>query len=180
MIEKLFASAAPELRGYTIEYIGHCVDQYGSALDEAVGGRLTALWNWRRQAAETTSFDPGFAFELRAFQWWFTADNLEADWLLDNFEWTLQNGPIHEHAYQVANHLAVVANRSPLNLPAVLRCYEYLIAPNGAQILGWDQQLYEVTATAIASDNADLRTQAVHLANKLVSRGYLAFRGLTQ
>lgn len=180
MIEKFFASAAPELRGYTIEYIGHCVGQYGRALDEAVGERLTALWNWRRQAAETTCFDPSFASELRAFQWWFTADNLEADWLLYNFEWTLQNGPIHEHAYQVANHLAVVANRSPLNLSAVLRCYEYLIAPSGAQILGWDQQLYEVTATAIASDNADLRTQAVHLANKLVSRGYLAFRGLTQ
>jgi hypothetical protein len=178
IIEELFVRAPAELRSYAIGYIGHSLVQHGRALDEDAGERLKDLWNWRRRAVATTTFDPTFATELQAFQWWFTADNLGTDWLLDNFEWTLRNGATHEHAYQVAKHLAAISNRSPLNVPAVLRCYEYLIAPSAVQILGWDVELYQVAATAIASDNNELRTQAQHLANTLVSRGYLKFREL--
>jgi hypothetical protein len=178
IIEKLFSSAPPELKGYAIEHIGRSLAQSGDSVEEGASKRLRALWNWRRGVAEANSVAINFVNELQAFQWWFTADNLDTNWLLDNVEWTLQNGATHQHPYQLAKHLAVIANRAPLSLPAVLRCYEHLIAPGDVPLLGWEGELYEVTATSIATENTNLRTQASHLANKLVSRGYFKFRDL--
>jgi hypothetical protein len=177
LLGRFFANAPSSLRGYAIQYIGHSLKRSPEGPDKLVADRIVELWDARRNHADGL-LDSTIADEAQAFEWWFTADNLDPAWLLENLDWSLRRGPGPQHPYQLAKKLAVVAQRTPADLLAVLRCYQHLLSTVEVQMLGWSDDLFQVVASAIASATAEVVGTGRDIANVLVSRGHLRFRVL--
>mgnify|MGYP001004535534 FL=1 len=115
--------------------------------------------------------------ELSAFAWWFSSGRFDDDWAFGQLELVLRKTSLLDEAHLVAERLAKVADAQPLRSVRVL---DKLVQSDreGWRITGWKDKAQKVLEVAMRSGDEEVHRASVRLINRLVSKGYLEFRGL--
>jgi hypothetical protein len=182
LITGFFARGAPTVRAYAIEYVGVLLSDTGGDLEPEVADRLKTLWQWRREIIDEKEPSASDEDETAAFAWWFESGKLDSEWALENLEWALQRAGARIDGYGIAQQLRVLADRLPGELHRILRCFELMIVNDGdhGHLFGWQAELRSVVELAIGSSDPAGNGLAHSIANRMVARGYLAYRELSE
>jgi hypothetical protein len=173
VLDKFLSNAPGSVTGEFMENIGHWLHTDGQPTLEVLA-RLKALWAKR--------FDIRRREELAAFSWWFSSGWFEETWSIDNYLAALQTLDAAtcfppRFAPKVGERLAELA---PRHLAKVVACLDLIVKANesGWAILSLRVSARSILATALTSDDNEVRRVAETTISRLARKGYTEFRDL--
>lgn len=176
VLGRFFDEAPIEVRAKLIDAIGIDVTNADDLSAETLA-RLRALWESRLASARAS--DQGALRELRGFSWWFSSGKFDDSWSLAQLTDLLDAGGTVEFDYVVVERLgALGADR----LAEVVRALEALIDATDDPwfALGSRDEIREILAAGLASDDSDVAARARAATNRLVARGNAEFGDLLE
>jgi len=172
LLNDFFSRSGPPLRREALAHVARVVEKLAGN-EPAVVDRAIELW-YKRMAA--VNDDDGQ--ELTAFGWWFTAAAFPVGWILDELSkaLTVTQGKI-DHDFTVIRKLAEIANNDPKQAVRCLSLMTSADRENSLLLASYDA-VQAILATALASDQPEVRTAAVNLVHALGAKGYTGLRSL--
>jgi hypothetical protein len=143
----------------------------GQDLDSACE-QLKRLWEWRVDKTKTTDATR----ERSAFCWWFSKEQFEPTWALEQLALTFKRGAELELENLVLRRLKelVVKYRHE-----VFQCLDLIVRKSEKHHWGlYDDEVKEILRVILAFDDDLLRERAEDLVHHIGSLGFLSFREL--
>ena len=119
----------------------------------------------------------GHAKELAVFSWWFASPLLPLEWTMPQLLRVLERGERIEGAHLILERLADVSSLVPLG---AIRALDLLVIHDTApgHFYGWHDSTRRIIATALSSDQPEVRDLAARVLNALAARGNREFDDL--
>ena len=171
LLETFYRFALLGARTQAFEFLGRSL-RNSEALDTEVRERLVALWEKRVDAVK----QPGEGAELRAFGFWFASGLFEEPWAREQLATVLSRAGGIEHETDVAERLASMSPRAPLDVVELFRSLVDAATEEWA-IHVWKKDLFEPLSIALSHD-VEARDAAICLINRLGELGFFEFRSL--
>ncbi|HCF99617.1 MAG TPA: hypothetical protein DEV93_03635 [Chloroflexi bacterium] len=170
LIQRFFELADPIARHRFLETIGEILEA-NPIVPPEVAARLTRLWEWRWDSlAETDS--AGRCEELRAFGQWFATGGLEPSWSLSQLERLMTSCGVVDNEYRTLQRLAILSDAFPKPAVAIVGV---LSDKGGSSFYAWEDAAKQILRHASAHSDADARTLASEMVNRLVAKGFTTF-----
>jgi hypothetical protein len=173
-IMRIFWSTSPqELRGHAINFVGRS----GKGAPKEINCRFKQLWESRLTTAINAEDKSSFFDELKAFGWWFVSGDYDDEWCLGQLENVLQITGEVEYDHGVVEKLASLSEKYPFRTVTILGM---MIdgEKRGWGISLWTDNMKTIFNVGLASKDAEARTAAKALINRLAARGNTEFRNL--
>lgn len=170
MSESPLASAPA--RRQALDDLGRAIHGAKQALGDDVRARLCELWDWWA-ALSRASNDPS---DLTAFGWWFPGNHFDASWSLPRLNEVLEaTGGAIDWDHAVIKKLGKVVESHPIETAAALARFvdasdEWQARRNAPGIRAVLTKLRDTAMSNVARE----------VASRLVARGWLDFRDLTE
>ena len=174
LLDRFLSNAPVSVTGPFMEDIGRWLHNDGQPTPEVLA-RLKALWAKRLAISRPE--------ELSAFSWWFSSGCFEETWSIDNYLAALQTLDVSATGFpprfapKVGERLAELA---PRHLAKVVACLDLIVKANesGWAILSLRVSARSILATALTSDDNEVRRVAETTISRLAWKGYAEFRHL--
>lgn len=178
LIHKFFKNAPSEFRSIFIHYLGQHLQDFRSNNDSKdIITRLKQFWDYRITEAKNGEIKD-FQRELTRFVIWFENSIFEKEWILQQFEQTLEitQGSI-DVFYDVIDSLLDYVEEYPV---LVMKCIDQIIKHDIEvnKYLLYIEKYNSVLKKVFQSRNQQAIDNAKEVINYLVSRDYDYFRGL--
>jgi hypothetical protein len=170
-----YAHASDSLRAHGMWAIGRALEEAQTPPKAEVLARWQSFWEWRFAMARN---DPvANRQELNGFIWWLMSDKFDTDWALHQMTEVLGIVDSIEHETLVADHLAKVSARRPVEAVTLLG----LLAEKAARARAWfisEQETSTVLLNAYSSGNPTAVMLADQARDRLLAIGYHPVRGI--
>jgi len=177
LLLRYFDACSPSAAGQAASFLGR-----GLATEKEIpAGTVPALMNlWEQLRARSTAWPEQKRREVaRQFGQWFVSGHLPAGWRLRELEDTLNRGAGLFDIESVLEELTSLVGQHPVEvaqcLGLVLQDQQQMWHP-----LSWQRETTAVLEALLASPNANARTQAHEIINRLVEGGSLFARDIVR
>ena len=177
LLSRFFGRADDELRGETIEFVGHVLHNTKDRIPEEILARMRGLWTWRRGTAQQAADPRRFTQELAAFGWWFVTPHLEPPWALEELRAALRLSPRTEMSTLVIKRLEELSPQYPRTC---LDCLALIVEGRDPHFGPdfWLQHVRPILVNALRSPDDETQKATADLINRLSALGHTHFRDL--
>lgn len=176
LVRRFFMLAPDALRGTAFEFIGRSLCDEEGQVSGHVLERLSDLWKWRLESAESGSTS-AFRNELTWFGGWYASGRFDESWAIEQLLRALRIGGRAEPEHLVIDRLRLDAIRFPL---PTIRSLGLMLDGDrdGWRALSWRDDIRAIIRSVMSNEDETSREAAVDLVHKLGARGYFEFRDL--
>ena len=176
LLKEFWNTANDELREHALDFIGRSLRDQGKS-DSVFLERAKLLWDSRFAVAKTSGNKNEYEKEMSAFGWWFASGKFDAKWSSDQYLEALEIGRKTQSDYFVVERLGELVKTLPIEAVKILDKMILEDKP-GWVVMGNKGEISNILSIALQSPEAEAKTQAKNLINRLVARGHTDYNDL--